>query len=177
VSPGYYKDPELTRDTFKDGWLYSGDLGRFDDDGFLWVTGRKKDIIITSGGKNITPSKIEALLLTLPLIEHAMVVGDGRKYLTCLLTLNEEAVKKFVAEKGLQSKSIAEISAGLEMKNDIEKQLETINAQLSRVEQIKKFKILDHALSQESGELTPTLKVKRFFIHQKYAKEIDEMYQ
>jgi len=177
VSPGYYKDPELSRETFKDGWLYSGDLGRFDDDGFLWVTGRKKDIIITSGGKNITPSKIEALLLTSPLIEHAMVVGDGRKYLTCLLTLNEEAVKKFMAEKGLQSRSVAEISAGLEMKNDIEKQLETINAQLSRVEQIKKFKILDHALSQESGELTPTLKVKRFFIHQKYAKEIDEMYQ
>jgi len=177
VSPGYYKDPELTRETFKDGWLYSGDLGRFDDDGFLWVTGRKKDIIITSGGKNITPSKIEALLLTSPLIEHAVVVGDGRKYLTSLLTLSEEAVKNFAAEKGLQDKAFSDVIAGREIKNEIDKQLETINARLSRVEQIKKFKILDHALSQESGELTPTLKVRRFFIHQKYAREIDEMYE
>ena len=177
VSPGYYKDPELTKETFKDGWLYSGDLGHFDDDGFLWVTGRKKDIIITSGGKNITPSKIEALLLTSPLIEYAVVVGDGRKYLTSLLTLSEEAVKKFAAEKGLQAKSLEEIGAGAEVKDELEKHLEAINMQLSRVEQIKKFKILDHALSQESGELTPTLKVKRFFIHKKYTKEIDEMYE
>jgi long-chain acyl-CoA synthetase len=176
VSPGYYKDPELTRETFKDGWLYSGDLGHFDDDGFLWVTGRKKDIIITSGGKNITPSKIEAMLLGSPLIEYAVVVGDGRKYLTSLLTLNEEAIKKFAAEKGLQAKSIDEVSAGAEVKNEIEKHMEAINMQLSRVEQIKKFKILNQTLTQESGELTPTLKVKRFFIHKKYAKEIDEMY-
>ncbi len=177
VSPGYFKDPELTRETFRDGWLHSGDLGRFDEDGFLWVTGRKKDIIITSGGKNITPSKIEALLLTSALVEHAVVVGDGRKYLTSLLTLSEEAVNKFAAEKGLQNKTFLEVISGPEVKIELEKHLETINAQLSRVEQIKKFKILDHTLSQESGELTPTLKVRRFFIHQKYAREIDEMYE
>ncbi len=91
VSPGYYKDEELSAKTFCGGWLYSGDLGHFDEDGFLWITGRKKDIIITSGGKNITPAKIEAALMAAPVIEHALVVGDGRKHLACLITIDEEA--------------------------------------------------------------------------------------
>ena len=177
VSPGYYKDLELTAETFKDGWLYSGDLGRFDGDGFLWVTGRKKDIIITSGGKNITPAKIEAMLLGLPLIENAVVVGDARKYLTCLLVLSEESVKKFATEKGLKGSTYAEIVRTDEVKNEINRYIDSMNEKLSRVEQIKAFKILSRPFSQEGDELTPTMKVKRFVIQKKYAKEIEDMYR
>jgi long-chain acyl-CoA synthetase len=177
VSPGYYKDPELTKETFKDGWLYSGDLGRFDEDGFLWVTGRKKDIIITSGGKNITPSKIESMLLGLPMIENAVVVGDARKYLTSLLILSEESVKKFAAEKGLTGSTYAEIVQNDEVKNEISRHIDLMNEKLSRVEQIKGFKILSQPFSQEGGELTPTMKVKRFVIQNKYATEIEDMYR
>jgi long-chain acyl-CoA synthetase len=177
VSPGYYKDPELTKETFKDGWLYSGDLGRFDEDGFLWVTGRKKDIIITSGGKNITPSKIESMLLQLPFTEYAIVVGDGKKYLAALLLINEETIKSFAEKNGLGSKSFKEIVNSPELHKAIESHIEMMNAKLSRVEQIKKFKILDVKFSQDGGELTPTMKMKRFFIQKKYAREIDDLYK
>ena len=176
VSPGYYKDPELTRETFKDGWLYSGDLGHFDKDGFLWITGRKKDIIITSSAKNITPSKIEALLLDSPLFEHAVVIGDGRKYLTALFTIGEEALKIFSQDKGLTKHTREEIIDSDELKTEIERHVELVNTKLSRVEQIKRFKILNKPFSPEGGELTTLLKVKRFIIPEKYAKEIEEMY-
>ncbi len=176
VSPGYYKDPDLTRETFVDGWLYSGDLGRFDEDGFLWITGRKKDIIITSTAKNITPSKIEALLLDSPLLEHAMVIGDGRKYLTALLTIGDEALKNFAQGNGLNTRSREEIIDSAEMKNVMEKHIELVNTKLSRVEQIKKFKILPKPFSAEGGELTALMKVRRFIIQEKYSKEINDMY-
>jgi len=176
VSPGYYKNPELTQETFKDGWLYSGDIGRIDEDGFLWITGRKKDIIITSGGKNITPSKIEASLMSLPLIEHAVVVGDGKKYLTALLTLSEEGGRKFAANEGIAVKNCADLFSLEAVQAAIERHVGKVNEKFSRVEQIKQYKTLPEAFSIEGGELTSILKIKRHYVQEKYAKEIEEMY-
>ena len=176
VSPGYYKDPELTQETFRDGWLYSGDLGRIDEDGFLWITGRKKDIIITSGGKNITPSKIEASLMSLPLIEHAVVVGDGKKYLTALLTLSDEEGRKFAENAGIAVNTSADILALKAVQAEIKRHVGEVNEKFSRVEQIKQYKTLLEAFSIEGGELTSILKIKRHYVQEKYAKEIEGMY-
>jgi long-chain acyl-CoA synthetase len=176
VSPGYYKDPELTKETFKDGWLYSGDLGYLDEDGFLWITGRKKDIIITSGGKNITPSKIETALMGLPLIEHAVVVGDGKKYLTALLTVSEEEGRKFAQKEGKAVKDRKDLLALKAVNEEIERHVNKVNEKLSRVEQVKKYRILPGPFSVETGELTHILKIKRNVVRDKFAKEIEELY-
>jgi long-chain acyl-CoA synthetase len=176
VSPGYYNEPELNRETFKDGWLYSGDLGYRDEDGYLFITGRKKDIIITSGAKNITPAKIEASLMSSPLVEHAVVAGDGRKYLTALLTLNLEQGVRFALNRGVEIKTYQDLVGLAGLKEEIEKHVNQINEKYSRVEQIKKFRILPEPLSVESGELTSLNKIKRYKVMEKYAKEVDEMY-
>lgn len=176
VSPGYYKDPELTKDTFKEGWLYSGDLGYIDNEGYVFITGRKKDIIITSGAKNITPAKIEASLMSSPLIEHAVVVGDGRKYLASLLTLNFEEGQNWAKKKGLDVKDYESLMVVDELRIEIEKHINDVNQKYSRVEQIKKFTILPEPLSIESGELTSLSKIKRFVVTKKYSHKIDEMY-
>lgn len=177
VSPGYYKDPELTAATFKDGWLYSGDLGYIDGDGFLWVTGRKKDIIITSGGKNITPSKIESALMGHPLVEHAVVVGDGRKYLTALLTISFEEAGRRIPNNGKYKQTINNLDQEPLIHQTIATHVEAVNSSLSRVEQIKKFKILPNSFSIESGELTHVQKIKRNIVERKYIHEVEQMYQ
>lgn len=177
VSPGYYKDPKLTEETFKDDWLYSGDIGYIDDDGYLFITGRKKEIIITSGAKNITPAKIEASLMGLPLIEHAVVVGDGRKYLTALLTLSMEEGMNFTRKKAVEVKDYKDLFAIEGLEEELNKQIkEVVNKKLSRVEQIKKFKVLPEPLSVETGELTSLMKIRRHVVTEKHTKEIDEMY-
>ncbi len=177
VADGYYKEPELSKKTFLDGWLYSGDLGFFDDDGFLWITGRKKDVIITSGGKNITPSKIESYLMDNPLIEHAVVVGDGRKYLTALLTINEETALKKAQKYGVSGEKHNILLNADFIKREIDGHVEIINQKLSRVEQIKKYRILRKSLSVEDGELTNILKIKRNVVISKYETEINELYK
>jgi long-chain acyl-CoA synthetase len=158
---GYYKDPEATAECVKDGWLCSGDLGAFDSEGFLSITGRKKEIIITAGGKNIAPKNIEALIKQCPLVAEAVVIGDRRKYLTALVTLDEAAAR---------TREHAEIESQIQVAID------SANQTLARVEQIKKFTILPSAFSIDSGELTPTMKIKRKVVAQKYAREIDTMY-
>ena len=170
---GYYKEPEATAETLVDGWLHSGDLGKFDQDGFLHITGRKKDIIITAGGKNIAPKNIEAALKDHPLIAEAVVIGDRRKFLTALLVLDPEAAKRFAEERGLGAEAPHRSEA---IRAEVQRGVDEVNSRLANVETIKKFTLLDRAFSIDTGELTPTLKVKRRVVVENFAREIEAMY-
>jgi long-chain acyl-CoA synthetase len=165
---GYYKEPEATAEVLKDGWLCSGDLGAFDTHGFLSITGRKKEIIITAGGKNIAPKNIEALIKQSPLVGEAVVIGDRRKYLTALVTLDDAAARKLVPT--------GDLTTAAEIRAAIQATIDEANKTLARVEQIKKFVILARPFGIDTGELTPTMKIKRKVVAQKYAREIDSMY-
>jgi len=173
VFPGYYRDPAANAATLKDGWLYSGDLGAFDADGYLTITGRKKDIIITSGGKNIAPKNIEAALMGIELVALAVVIGEGRRFITALLSPNEEAVVRFAEKNGT---SIDDTSADPRLKAAIQAEIDRVNEDFARVEQVRQFYITPQPFSLEAGELTPTLKLKRQKIAEHYADEIEAMY-
>src|SRR5215212_2941029 len=175
VFQGYYKNPEATAETIVDGWLHTGDLGEIEPDGFIKITGRKKDIIITAGGKNITPANLEAEIKQHPLVSQCVVVGDRRPYLVALVTLDPEEAVKYAQERGF-SEDLAELAQNPTVKDEIEAHVEKINQSFARVEQVKKIAILPHDLSQESGELTPTLKVKRAVVAQKHEDAIEQLY-
>lgn len=169
---GYYKDKAATDETLIDGWLHSGDLGEISPDGFLSITGRKKEILITSGGKNIAPRNIEEGIKGCSLVGEAVVIGDRRKYLTALITLEPEACAKLMTEKGLSGAP----HDSSEIRAIIQARVDEVNATLARVETVKKFVILHKPFSLESGELTPTLKIRRKVVNQRYAAEIESMY-
>ncbi|MCA9679989.1 MAG: long-chain fatty acid--CoA ligase [Kofleriaceae bacterium] len=171
---GYYKEPEATAETLIDGWLHSGDLGEFDADGFLTITGRKKDIIITAGGKNVAPKNIEAAIKESPLVSEAVVIGDRRKYLVALITLDDEAAAAWLATHGGGNGAAAHDRP--EIAAELQRVIDGVNAKLARVEQIKKFKVLPRPFGIDTGELTPTLKVKRKVVNQNFAAEIESMY-
>ncbi len=175
VFQGYYKNQEATDETIIDGWLHTGDLATIDDDGYVSITGRKKEIIITAGGKNITPINIEALVKRHPLVSQCVVVGDRKPYLVALITLDEEALSRFAAEQGTLDESSAMTDSPV-VREELEKHIEEVNSHFASVEQIKRFHILPADLSQEGGELTPTLKLKRPVISSKYEKEIEDLY-
>ena len=175
VFQGYYKNPEATAETIVDGWLHTGDIGELDSDGYLKITGRKKDIIITAGGKNITPANLEAEMKQSRWISQCVVVGDRRPYLIALVTLDPEEIAKLAEEKGW-SNDPADIAQHPEMREMISEHMDEINKKFAQVEQIKKFEILPADLSQEGGELTPTLKVKRNVVADKYESEIESLY-
>jgi long-chain acyl-CoA synthetase len=175
VFQGYHKNPEATAETIVDGWLHTGDIGEIDSEGFIKITGRKKDIIITAGGKNITPANLEAEIKQHPLVSQCVVVGDRRPYLVALVTLDPEEAVKYAQEHNL-SEDPAQLAANPDVKAAIEAHVEKINQNFARVEQVKKIAILPHDLSQESGELTPTLKVKRAVVAQKHEGEIEQLY-
>ena len=170
---GYYKDPQATAESLENGWLRSGDLGKFDEEGFLHITGRKKEIIITAGGKNITPKNIEAGIKDHPLISEVVVIGDRRKYLTALVTLDPEAAKRFAAERGAEGQAPHEAEA---VRLEVQRVIDEVNSRLASVETVKKFKILHRGFTIEHGELTPTLKVKRRKVNENFAREIESMY-
>src|SRR3954471_14415401 len=171
---GYFKNEEATRETLEsDGWLHTGDLGYLDDDGFLFINGRKKDIIITAGGKNITPANLENGLKQNRWISQAVVIGDRRPYLVALITLDPDEVPAFAQEHGIAPEDVA---LSDEMRSEIQKVVDSVNAPYGRVEQIKRFAILPEDLSQEQGTLTPTLKVKRNVIHEQFEGEIEKLY-
>jgi long-chain acyl-CoA synthetase len=175
VFQGYHKNPEATAETIVDGWLHTGDIGEVDSDGFIKITGRKKDIIITAGGKNITPANLEAEIKQHPLVSQCVVVGDRRPYLVALVTLDPEEAVKYAQENDLPEDP-AQLAANPDVKAAIEAHVEKINQDFARVEQVKKITILPQDLSQESGELTPTLKVKRAVVAQKHEDAIEQLY-
>ncbi len=175
VFQGYYKNEEATRETIVDGWLHTGDLGAIDADGFIKITGRKKDIIITAGGKNITPANLESEIKQHPLVSQCVVVGDRRPYLVALVTLDPEEAAAYAKEHGLPEDP-AQLASNGDVRAAIEAHLAKVNEKFARVEQVKKIAILPHDLSQESGELTPTLKVKRAVVAQKHEPEIEQLY-
>jgi long-chain acyl-CoA synthetase len=175
VFQGYHKNEEATRETIVDGWLHTGDIGEIDSEGFIKITGRKKDIIITAGGKNITPANLEADIKQHPLVSQCVVVGDRQPYLVALVTLDPEEAAAYAKEHGLQD-TPEQLAANADVKASIEAHVEEINKNYARVEQVKKIAILKQDLSQETGELTPTLKVKRAVVTAKHEQEIEALY-
>jgi long-chain acyl-CoA synthetase len=175
VFQGYHKNPEATAETIVNGWLHTGDIGEIDSEGFIKITGRKKDIIITAGGKNITPANLEAEIRQHQLVSQCVVVGDRRPYLVALVTLDPEESVAYAKEHGM-SEDPAELARNPDIRKAIEAHVEQINQKFARVEQVKKVAILPRDLSQENGELTPTLKVKRAVVTAKHEQEIEELY-
>jgi long-chain acyl-CoA synthetase len=175
---GYYKQPEATREVFDpDGWFHTGDIGRLDEDGFLYITDRKKDLIITAGGMNIAPQNIENLLKADPFISQVMVYGDRRPYPVALVTLNPDELAKFAREHGLPSDDPAALVKHPRVVERVGRTVEEKNAQLPSYARIKRFAVLPGDFAQETGELTPTLKVKRKVVTDKYRAVLEELYR
>lgn len=177
VCMGYYKDPEATAQLIDaEGWMHSGDIGELDDDGFLTITDRKKDIIITAGGKNIAPQVLEQKLKFSPWVSQAIVIGDRRRYVTALLTLDEATVTQFAEQKAIPFDSFAELTAHPDILGLLEAHVAQVNAELSPVEQVKQFRVLPQDFDVASGTITPTLKIKRAPILERHADLVEQMY-
>ncbi|WP_370284493.1 AMP-dependent synthetase/ligase [Pseudooceanicola nanhaiensis] len=177
VFGGYWNKPEKTAETMtEDGWLKTGDVGRIDNRGCLTITGRMKDIIITAGGKNITPAEIESRLKFSPYISDAVVIGDRRKYLTCLVMIDQENVENFAQSRQIHFSDFASLTRAPEVRELIGQVVAETNRQFAQVEQIKDFRLIDILLTAEDEELTPTMKLKRNFVNDRHAALIDEMY-
>jgi long-chain acyl-CoA synthetase len=172
---GYYGDPAGTAEVLKDGWLATGDIGLVDEAGCLKITDRKKDIIVTAGGKNVAPQNLENELKTDPLISQVMVHGDRRKFLSALLTLNEDNVRAWAAENGVPAGPALRDDPRLRMR--IQRAIDVLNAKQASYSTIKKWEILEHDFTQTTGELTPTMKVRRKVVTERNRALLDSFYR
>jgi long-chain acyl-CoA synthetase len=175
---GYYKDPEGTAEAIdSEGWLHSGDIGEIDEDGFLRITDRKKDLIITAGGKNVAPQRIERVLRTSHYIAQVVAFGDKQRYITALVTLDPDAMGEWAVQSGLEGLSLEELAVHPKVRDLIAAEVEQRNSQLASFESVKKFHVLPHDFSIEAGEMTASLKIKRKVVVEKYRKELEALYQ
>jgi long-chain acyl-CoA synthetase len=177
IFQGYFKEPEATAAALEGGWFHTGDVGEIDSEGYLKITDRKKDLIITAGGKNVAPQYIENLLKFSPYITDAVVIGDRRKYITALIVIDEENVVKYAQDCKVQYTTFASLTRTEEVVRLITEEVEKVNKQIARVENIRKFRLLDKKLYTEDGEVTPTMKVKRKSISAQYKDIIEDMYK
>jgi long-chain acyl-CoA synthetase len=176
VFHGYFKQPEQTALTVVDGWLHTGDIGELDDDGYLRIVDRKKELIITSGGKNISPANLEAALKTIPLIGQAAAIGDNRKFCTAILVLDPEAAAVWARSHGRPEATLAELADDAAMRSEVQEGVDTVNLQFAQVEQIKRFTLVGEEWLPDSDVLTPTSKLKRRGVRTRYAEQIEAMY-
>ena len=177
VMRGYFKMDEATREAIVDGWFHTGDIGRLDEDGYLIITDRKKDLLKTSGGKYIAPQPIENQLKTCDFLSMAVVIAEGRKFPRALIVPNFERLKQYAAAHGLSCANEAELASHEAIVQMLERQVETACRDLARYEQIKKIAVLDREFSLEKGEITPTMKVRRKVVVERYAARIDKLYE
>ncbi|HZQ27228.1 MAG TPA: long-chain fatty acid--CoA ligase [Acidimicrobiales bacterium] len=177
VFVGYLKDPEKTAEALDaEGWLHTGDIGEFDDEGYLKIVDRKKELIITAGGKNISPANIEAALKSFPLIGQAAVIGDNRPFISALIVLDPDVAPAWAKQQGVDSATMADLARHPVVRAEVEREVEEANQRFSQVERVKKFTVLDEEWQPDSEELTPTMKLKRRGINAKYAAEIEALY-
>jgi len=176
VFQGYYKEPELTGETIRDGWLYTGDVGKLDEEGNLKITDRKKDIIITSGGKNITPQYIENKLKFSPYINDAIAIGDGRKYLTALIMIDKDNVTQYAEDERIPFTTYKSLCEREEIIDLIQQEVDAVNKTLAQVEAIKKFRLIPIELTTEDAEMTATMKLKRKYASERFNDLIKDMY-
>jgi long-chain acyl-CoA synthetase len=177
IYSGYLKDPDRTAEMLDgDGWLHTGDIGEIDDEGYLKIVDRKKELIITAGGKNISPANLEAAIKSFPLIGQACTIGDGRAYMTALIVLDPDVAPAWARSRGIEFASLADLAAHPDVRAEVERCVEEANARFSQVEKIKRFAILGTEWPPDSDELTPTMKLKRRGVLSKYSDEIEKLY-
>jgi long-chain acyl-CoA synthetase len=177
VFRAYWRNPDGTAEVMEDGWFHTGDLGEIDDDGFVKITGRAKEILVTSGGKNVAPAPLEDRIQAHPLVSQCLVVGDGRSFVACLVALDFDALEVWKRQHGKpQALTVRELREDPELRAEIQRAIDDANAGVSRAESIRRFRILDAELTPENGAITPTLKVKRAVVMSRHAADVDALY-
>ena len=173
---GYYKDPEATAAVLRDRWLHTGDLAEIDSDGFVYITGRKKELIVSSNGKKIYPARIESLFKMEPIVNQVLLIGDKQPYVTALITVNVTAAETLKGMEEFKGCPPADLAKAAAVANEVDRTVKRVNKQLAPFEQIRRFRIIDHEFSIEKGELTPTMKVRRKQVIENYKHLVNELY-